>query len=36
MKVDLPWPRNAATRESKQFEEQVIQASRMLRGVYQA
>jgi len=34
--VDLPWPRTAATRESKAFEEQVTQASRLLRGVYQA
>jgi len=35
MKVDLPWPRTAETRESKGFEEQVTQASRLLRGVYQ-
>jgi NitT/TauT family transport system ATP-binding protein len=35
IKVDLPWPRTAETRESKAFEEQVTQASRMLRGVYQ-
>jgi len=35
MKVDLPWPRTAETRESKAFEEQVTQASRLLRGVYQ-
>lgn len=34
IKVDLPWPRTAETRESKAFEEQVTQASRMLRGVY--
>ena len=36
MAVDLPWPRTAKTRESKAFEEQVTQASRLLRGVYQA
>lgn len=35
IRVDLPWPRTAETRESKSFEEQVTQASRMLRGVYQ-
>jgi NitT/TauT family transport system ATP-binding protein len=35
IKVDLPWPRTDETRESKAFEEQVTQASRMLRGVYQ-
>jgi NitT/TauT family transport system ATP-binding protein len=35
IRVDLPWPRTAETRESKAFEEQVTQASRMLRGVYQ-
>ncbi|MGA3048618.1 MAG: ABC transporter ATP-binding protein [Terracidiphilus sp.] len=34
-RVDLAWPRTAETRESKAFEEQVTQASRMLRGVYQ-
>lgn len=34
--VDLSWPRTAETRESKAFEEQVTQASRLLRGVYQA
>jgi NitT/TauT family transport system ATP-binding protein len=33
--IDLPWPRTAETRESKAFEEQVTQASRLLRGVYQ-
>lgn len=33
--VDLPWPRTAATRESKEFEEAVTQASRLLRGVCQ-
>jgi NitT/TauT family transport system ATP-binding protein len=36
MQVELPWPRTAATRESKQFEEQVTHASRLLRGAYQA
>jgi len=35
MKVDLPWPRTAETRESKAFEEQITQASRLLRGVFQ-
>jgi NitT/TauT family transport system ATP-binding protein len=35
IKVDLPWPRTSETRESKAFEEQVTQASRLLRGVYQ-
>jgi len=35
MEVNLPWPRTAETRESKAFEEQVTQASRLLRGVYQ-
>jgi NitT/TauT family transport system ATP-binding protein len=35
IKVNLPWPRTAQTRESKAFEEQVTQASRLLRGVYQ-
>jgi NitT/TauT family transport system ATP-binding protein len=33
VKIELPWPRTAATRESKAFEEQVTQASRLLRGV---
>jgi NitT/TauT family transport system ATP-binding protein len=33
--IDLPWPRTAGTRESKAYEEQVTQASRLLRGVYQ-
>jgi NitT/TauT family transport system ATP-binding protein len=36
LRVDLPWPRNAATRESATFEETVTQASRLLRGVIQA
>ncbi len=36
VQVDLPSPRTAETRESKAFEEQVTQASRLLRGVYQA
>jgi NitT/TauT family transport system ATP-binding protein len=35
VQVDLPWPRTAETRESSAFEEQVTQASRLLRGVYQ-
>lgn len=35
IKVDLPWPRTTETRESKAFEEQVTQASRLLRGLYQ-
>jgi NitT/TauT family transport system ATP-binding protein len=35
IEVELPWPRTAETRESKAFEEQVTQASRLLRGVYQ-
>jgi len=33
--IDLPWPRTAETRGSKAYEEQVTQASRLLRGVYQ-
>jgi len=36
MKVDLPWPRTADTRESEAFEEQVTKASRLLRGVQHA
>jgi NitT/TauT family transport system ATP-binding protein len=36
IKVELPWPRTAQTRESKAFEEYVTQASRLLRGVYQS
>jgi NitT/TauT family transport system ATP-binding protein len=32
--VSLAWPRTAATRESREFEELVTQASRYLRGVY--
>jgi NitT/TauT family transport system ATP-binding protein len=36
VQVNLPWPRTAETRESKAFEEYVTQASRLLRGVYQA
>lgn len=35
IKIDLPWPRTAETRESRAFEEQVTQASRLLRAVYQ-
>jgi NitT/TauT family transport system ATP-binding protein len=34
--VNLPWPRTAETRESTAFEEAVTQASRLLRGVFQA
>jgi NitT/TauT family transport system ATP-binding protein len=34
--VELPWPRNAETRESKEFEEAVTRTSRMLREVYHA
>jgi NitT/TauT family transport system ATP-binding protein len=33
--VDLPWPRTVETRESEDYEEQVTQASRLLRGVCQ-
>jgi NitT/TauT family transport system ATP-binding protein len=36
MQVELPWPRTAETRESMAFEEQVTQASRLLRGVSHA
>jgi NitT/TauT family transport system ATP-binding protein len=35
IRVDLPWPRTAETRESAAFEEQVTNASRLLRGVHQ-
>ena len=34
--IDLPWPRTAETRVSASFEEAVTQASRLLRGVFQA
>lgn len=34
--VDLPWPRTAETRESSEFENQVTQTSRLLRGVLHA
>jgi NitT/TauT family transport system ATP-binding protein len=34
--VDLPWPRTAETRESLQFEEAVMHATRLLRGVHSA
>jgi NitT/TauT family transport system ATP-binding protein len=34
--VDLPWPRNAATRESSAYEEMVLGTSRLLRGVSMA
>ncbi|HTA79051.1 MAG TPA: ABC transporter ATP-binding protein [Terracidiphilus sp.] len=33
VEVNLPWPRTAATRESVEFEEMVLQTSRLLRGV---
>lgn len=33
--VDLPWPRTAQTRDSKQFEEAVTRISQLLRGVHQ-
>ena len=33
--INLPWPRTAATRESKAFEEAVTRTSRLLRGVWQ-
>jgi NitT/TauT family transport system ATP-binding protein len=36
VKVALPWPRTAETRESKAFGEQVAQISHLLRGVYPA
>jgi len=36
MEVELPWPRTAETRETPAFDAQVAQASRLLRGVYQA
>jgi NitT/TauT family transport system ATP-binding protein len=32
--INLPWPRTAETRESPEFEEQVTQTSRLLRGVF--
>ncbi|HUX45538.1 MAG TPA: ABC transporter ATP-binding protein [Terracidiphilus sp.] len=35
LQVDLPWPRTAATRESREFEEFVTRASRLLRGAHQ-
>lgn len=35
VRVDLPWPRTAGTRESKEFEAMVVLASRALRGVDQ-
>jgi NitT/TauT family transport system ATP-binding protein len=34
--INLPWPRTAETRESPEFEEQVTQTSRLLRGVFHA
>jgi NitT/TauT family transport system ATP-binding protein len=36
IQVSLPWPRTAQTRESPEYEEAVTQASRLLRGVFQA
>jgi NitT/TauT family transport system ATP-binding protein len=33
VEVNLPWPRTAETRESVEFEEMVLQTSRLLRGV---
>jgi NitT/TauT family transport system ATP-binding protein len=36
IEVDLPLPRTSETRETKEFDAQVAQASRLLRGVYQA
>ncbi len=34
--IDLPWPRTAATRELRAFEEAVTRASRLLRGAWQS
>jgi NitT/TauT family transport system ATP-binding protein len=34
--VDLPWPRNAETRESDAFEATVTRVSRLLRGAQSA
>jgi NitT/TauT family transport system ATP-binding protein len=36
MKVDLPWPRTAETRESRAFEELVTRTSRLLREAQHA
>jgi len=36
VKIDLPWPRTAETRESQAYEEAVTHTTRLLRGVYQA
>jgi NitT/TauT family transport system ATP-binding protein len=36
MKIDLPFPRTAVTRESPEFESYVTQVSRALRGVHSA
>jgi NitT/TauT family transport system ATP-binding protein len=36
MAIELPWPRTATTRETREFEAHVAKASRMLRGVYEA
>jgi NitT/TauT family transport system ATP-binding protein len=35
VKVELAWPRTAATRESNEFEHTVTRTSRLLRGVFQ-
>jgi len=34
--INLPWPRTAETRESSEYENQVTQTSRLLRGVVHA
>ena len=36
VRIDLPWPRTAETRESEVFESAVTHTSRLLRGIYQA
>jgi NitT/TauT family transport system ATP-binding protein len=36
VRVDLPWPRTAKTRESIEYEEIVTHTSRLLRGVFQS
>jgi NitT/TauT family transport system ATP-binding protein len=36
LQVNLPWPRTAAIRESREFEQAVTSTSRLLRGVWQA
>jgi NitT/TauT family transport system ATP-binding protein len=35
IRVKLPWPRTNETRESNEYEEAVLQTSRLLRGVFQ-